>query len=754
MHATRSRLLTLVAPLSCSLLLASGCPSDPASGAPDPDPFADYEPDPDVFMEPVDENGTIEIEEGLWAARDQLLVLVDSSVERERVDELASTVGGEVVGQIPKIGVYQLLLPTETKEELLSATDELLAHAYVDSVAPNLITQYDGESDPEYCNATDDNHMNLEGNERCAHEGVGYYQASVLFDAIRPMISLNDVRIAVIDSGLEPDTNQFDDIPILNLDNPGSDPIDDNGHGTIVAGVIAADDGDGGVNGIATRLLGPDKVQLVVGTGGTLSGCVLSMYRAGVDARSDVVNMSWGWKFETPTQWWEAVANVVVQPIRAAPNTLFVAAAGNHGEEVTLLRPPAGLSPNEDNLITVGGTAQCNREERWSSSGWGSSVDMAAPGERVPALKYYPSQGYGDTTLASGKPWLISGTSLSAPIVASVAAVLRSIDPNLSPSAVFDDYLSKQTYPSSPDLGWGQVLTTLPTMQLIIDRNPPQGVRDIIELEDDAGHWNNPGLAVNRLCGGAQINIEREGSFQFNDEEHAAGFWNEMGMGIIFADETRDITVQFGSEISGFELDHAYSMPTQFDGSYARSEASSGGVIVSGEFRIDDCAVLDRNPLNNLPMQVQMHGRFDGVYEAQDLPDPNTYLASFDGTYSIPIVVTNTQAILSAEAQCTGGLGEGAWDEGAVMFANLGCGNCHDAPEGFPLTGPNLEGIWGTTVPLEGGGNVTVDEAYLRESILNPSAKIVAGYEDVMPSFDEQLSDAQVDTLVDYIAGL
>ncbi len=64
---------------------------------------------------------------------------------------------------------------------------------------------------------------------------------------------------------------------------------------------------------------------------------------------------------------------------------------------------------------------------------------------------------------------------------------------------------------------------------------------------------------------------------------------------------------------------------------------------------------------------------------------------------------------------------------GEQLFGQLSCTNCHNL-NGQPGAGPALNGIFGTPVQLEDGQTMVRDEAYLRESILQPDAKIVAGY--------------------------
>jgi hypothetical protein len=70
------------------------------------------------------------------------------------------------------------------------------------------------------------------------------------------------------------------------------------------------------------------------------------------------------------------------------------------------------------------------------------------------------------------------------------------------------------------------------------------------------------------------------------------------------------------------------------------------------------------------------------------------------------------------------------------------------------MRGPTLFGLFGHTQTIQGDGEVTVDEAYIRESILNPQAKLVTGFQPIMPTFQGQLSEEQILQLVAYIRSL
>ena len=86
---------------------------------------------------------------------------------------------------------------------------------------------------------------------------------------------------------------------------------------------------------------------------------------------------------------------------------------------------------------------------------------------------------------------------------------------------------------------------------------------------------------------------------------------------------------------------------------------------------------------------------------------------------------------------------------GKYLFETRGCQQCHSV-DGTAKTGPTWKGIFGASHATS-AGNVTVDENYLRESILEPNAKVRAGYNAVMPTFKGQLKDEQIDGLITYI---
>ncbi|HZS06872.1 MAG TPA: cytochrome c oxidase subunit II [Blastocatellia bacterium] len=93
-------------------------------------------------------------------------------------------------------------------------------------------------------------------------------------------------------------------------------------------------------------------------------------------------------------------------------------------------------------------------------------------------------------------------------------------------------------------------------------------------------------------------------------------------------------------------------------------------------------------------------------------------------------------------------------DKGKEYYQKAGCVTCHSV-DGSTLVGPSFKGIFGTPQPLTNGTSVVADENYIRESILQPQAKIVKGFEgQQMPSFQGVLNDSQLNSIILYIKSL
>lgn len=90
---------------------------------------------------------------------------------------------------------------------------------------------------------------------------------------------------------------------------------------------------------------------------------------------------------------------------------------------------------------------------------------------------------------------------------------------------------------------------------------------------------------------------------------------------------------------------------------------------------------------------------------------------------------------------------------GQQLYQSLGCASCH-GNNGEGGRGPALNGLFGRQSPLTNGQSVLADEGYIRESIVNPQAKIVAGFTPIMPTFQGQVSEDQLLQILAFIKSL
>jgi subtilisin family serine protease len=211
-------------------------------------------------------------------------------------------------------------------------------------------------------------------------------------------------------NGIDDDNNGYvDDVHGWDFANDDNDPFDDAGHGTHVSGTVCAD-GDNaiGVAGVAWTCQLMAIKFLEAGGGGTTDAAVAAVLYA-ADMGAHVTNNSWGG---------DRRSKALQDAIDAYPG-LFVAAAGNRNSSRT--HYPAGFPA--DHILSVAATDVNDQRAAFSNygSGW---VDLGAPG--VGTLSTVPANGYARN----------SGTSMAAPHVAGVAALVMAESPGLGPLAV------------------------------------------------------------------------------------------------------------------------------------------------------------------------------------------------------------------------------------------------------------------------------------------------------------------------------
>jgi cytochrome c oxidase subunit 2 len=148
-------------------------------------------------------------------------------------------------------------------------------------------------------------------------------------------------------------------------------------------------------------------------------------------------------------------------------------------------------------------------------------------------------------------------------------------------------------------------------------------------------------------------------------------------------------------------------------------------------------------------------GRYTSLwFQATKLGTFHLFCAQYCGAYHAGMIGSVIVMEPNAYERWLSGSEQGVTMEaaGEKLFGENGCVTCHLSDGTGP--GPSLLGVYGNPVRLTNGQTLNADDAYVRESILSPTAKIVAGYKPVMPSFQGQLSEEQIMDLVAYVRSL
>jgi cytochrome c oxidase subunit 2 len=148
-------------------------------------------------------------------------------------------------------------------------------------------------------------------------------------------------------------------------------------------------------------------------------------------------------------------------------------------------------------------------------------------------------------------------------------------------------------------------------------------------------------------------------------------------------------------------------------------------------------------------------GRYTQLwFEASKVGTYHIFCAEYCGTkHSGMIGWVQVMEPADYQAWLSGGTAEGTLAErGERLFSELACNTCHlDSGKG---RGPSLQNIFGKPVELADGTTHMVDEGYLRESIINSQARIVKGYQPLMPAFQGLVSEDNLVALVEYVKSL
>lgn len=235
-------------------------------------------------------------------------------------------------------------------------------------------------------------------------------------EALKILKQKKEIKIAVVDTGVDYNHPKLKNKVLKDLGynfiNNTKDAMDDNWHGTHVAGIIAADATNGtdisGITGSADVKIIPIKALDKDGKG--TSDIMAKGIRYAADKGADIINFSVGFKVKD---------TYIEDAIKYAKSkgSFVVVSAGNDGINCDNSSPSG-----DEGAYTV--SSINNQNEKSFFSNYGDSVKLAAPGEMI--LSTVPNNGYEYE----------NGTSMAAPIVAGIAALIKAENPNLTPDNI------------------------------------------------------------------------------------------------------------------------------------------------------------------------------------------------------------------------------------------------------------------------------------------------------------------------------
>jgi subtilisin family serine protease len=316
-----------------------------------------------------------------------ILVQPRPGLSNAEFDKALAPHGGKVIGRLGNLNVFVVALPPNASEQAVAS---ILAHnphfkfAEVDQLVSADLTPNDAYFASEW-------HLQTVDATSAWNSSTGY-----------------GITVAILDSGIDathPDL-QGQLVPGWNFYDNNSNTSDVYGHGTKVAGVVAALGNNGmGVAGIAWNAkVMPVRVSDTSGVG-TWSAIASGLNWA-ADRGAKVANLSFAVQSSSTTQ-------TAAQYFRNKGGVV-VNSAGNYG----VLDPTAA----SDALVSVSATDSTDTLASWSS--YGPYVDLSAPGVGI------------WTTTVGGGYGAVSGTSFSSPLTAGVAALMMAANPALSPSQI------------------------------------------------------------------------------------------------------------------------------------------------------------------------------------------------------------------------------------------------------------------------------------------------------------------------------
>jgi thermitase len=391
-------------------------------------------------------------------APDRILIRFSSVVPEDKAAALLGGYGISSLKRIPRLNIYTLKLPGHLSVPDAIAqlnTNPDIEYAEPDYSASIAATPNDTLFQYQYAlyntgqNLIDVIPGSPQGTSRADIKATAAWEETK---------GSRDIVIAVLDTGIDLVHPDLDDKVISggrDLVNDDFDATDDNGHGTFVAGIAAAEtDNSEGIAGVAWNCsLLPVKCMDAEGDG--FYSDIIEGIRWAADEGAAVINLSLG----------GTVASLALEDaVRYAfdNDVIVTAAAGNESDSV--LYPAA----YDDYCLAVAATDQNDVRPTWSN--YGPEIDIGAPGDRiagpVPSWYFEDNFPYG----------FGSGTSASTPHVAGFAALIKSFKPWLTAGEIMNiirysaDDVNAETYPGKDEfLGYGRINMETALVPIILE---------------------------------------------------------------------------------------------------------------------------------------------------------------------------------------------------------------------------------------------------------------------------------------------
>lgn len=424
-----------------------------------------------VYHEPAAEN--IVMQGGFGYVNNELLVTLDSSESLPQLKEYLAGIGGEVVGEIPLTADYQIMLPgTYIEEELESIIEQVKSLPYVERSSLNYAFELEDVSNQYYPDDKKWDDWETTGGNNWNMKAIDAPGAWAYRNQMGP------VNVGVIDGMFytyhEDLKNVFQEMPLGNVTDMGEERYNGGGnwtdqdHATHVSGIIGAEfNNRKGVCGVApnVKLYGVDAHSNIVmkysndGTSYVSDSYwmqIAMVYLVG-EKHCQVINLSQEQGYfatKTMDDWNKNMASFIKRLHDKSKNEFVICkAAGNDAKDARkgIL---SGIEDSEvESMIIVVGSAAVSGKHSYfgckhdgyrvaSHSNRGSRVDVLAPGGDNESTKFPDAQIY--STIPGGYRYLY-GTSMAAPHVAGVAAMIFGIDPTFTAEEVKDIIVSTAT---------------------------------------------------------------------------------------------------------------------------------------------------------------------------------------------------------------------------------------------------------------------------------------------------------------------